>query len=496
MANSPWAVIRNAQTPIQADTPSVWAPIPEQPMEQSDTRSQNVVNHFGEGPGSPIPPALQSRLSSNPRQEEIQNTQDQLQAVRDRRATHWGMPGNHDTKLGKLAHVFSQVGNIAGNIVAPNVMANIPGTNLNLQEKEAGLTNRLNSELQQGSQEAEQGATTQLHQNQAEAAHITPATEEEANSYGVPVGTPLTAATRAALAKQAGINTSKETIATANNQTKENIAQLTNRVKQEIAEQKPEQRDDRAIRLMMKDPATLTPDDHAYLTAYDKWIQQTKVQPGVARAAAFGQFRPVQVLGPDGQVQYDFSGHAVKTGAATPQSMDFRTAINTMRFMTSGKGGQLATNYRTALDHLDMLQKASDALENGDVQAINRLSNDFKQQFGHAAPTNFEAVKTMLAGELANVAKTTGATDSEIASMKEELSRAQSPEQIKGVIETNHDLMFQKATELSKQYEYGMQGQPFFGAGIPNGHTPAPAANGPADFEYVPGKGLVKNANR
>lgn len=173
MANSPWAVIRNAQTPIQEDTPSVWAPIPEQPMEQSDTRSQNVVNHFGEGPGKPIPPALQSKLDEpSPMDQDISNTQEQLRKVRYAQAHPWGTPENHPGKLGKLAHVFSEIGNVAGSIVAPNVMANIPQTQLGMKANEERLTGRLNEEEKNKALENQEAATT-AHLN-AETPEVAP----------------------------------------------------------------------------------------------------------------------------------------------------------------------------------------------------------------------------------------------------------------------------------------------------------------------------------
>jgi hypothetical protein len=212
-------------------------------------------------------------------------------------------------------------------------------------------------------------------------------------------------------------------------------------------------------------------------------------------------FRPVQVLGPDGDVHYEFSGQAIRGGASTPQSMNFRTGAGMAKFMTSGKGGQTINAYNTANDHLDLLGKAMDALQNGDVQGLNQLNNSFKQQFGQAAPTNVNAVKAMLAGELANVAKVTGATDPEIEEQKKNINRAASPAQIKGFIDTNHDLMDQKAYELYQQYQTGMRGQPAFGTGRPlrgpAGTTPsgpaAPAAAPPRPAN-VPA-GFVYNAN-
>jgi hypothetical protein len=261
--------------------------------------------------------------------------------------------------------------------------------------------------------------------------------------------------------------------------------------REKVAALKPEQRDDHAIRLMQKPPEQRTQDDNAYLGAYSRWIDQTKTQPGVARAVAFGQFRPVQVVDPNtNEVHYDFSGHAVQTGAASPQSMNFRTATKLNAFMTSGKGGQTLTAYRTANDHLGLLEDAMKALDNGDVQLLNKLNNRFKTEFGSSAPTNFETVKTMLSGELANVAKVTGATDMEIKTYQTELAQAQSPEQIQGVIDTNHHLMDQKAVEMMNQYESGMSGRPEFGKGATAGAPKAQSTSG------SPAVGTVEDGHR
>jgi hypothetical protein len=128
------------------------------------------------------------------------------------------------------------------------------------------------------------------------------------------------------------------------------------------------------------------------------------------------------------------------------------------------------TAYRTASDHLDLLKQASDALQNGDVQLFNRVGNEIAKQTGQAAPTNFAAVRAMLAGELANVAKVSGATDPEIKEQRDYILSQNSPEQIAGLVDTNQHLMDQKAQEMFQQYESGMQGQPVFSKGGAKNH--------------------------
>ena len=72
----------------------------------------------------------------------------------------WGSPENHPGTGGKVGHVFSQIGNTLGDILAPKVMARIPGTQAYRQQEENGLEDRLNKLAQLQSQIGEQGAQT------------------------------------------------------------------------------------------------------------------------------------------------------------------------------------------------------------------------------------------------------------------------------------------------------------------------------------------------
>ena len=381
-------------------------------------------------------------LVTNPRQQQEQNLQSKISAFES--------PSKPQGFWANLRHVIAQNPySIAYKNAQHEQQVNELSTlnQQDLQEREAVPKSNL---------ENAQAGYYQQHGSQV---GVRPMTAEEATAIGHPE-------LEGSMMDQKSISTllgKRDT-----NQTRSDISDASNQTKLDLAKIKPEQRDDRAIRLNEKQQMgqPLSQEESAYLQSYAKWIQDTKIAPGVARAAAFGQFRPVQVIDDAGNVHYDSAAHAIGTGASSPQSMNFRTATAMSKFMTSGKGGQTITAYNTANDHLELLGKAAEALQNGDTQALNQLSNAFKQQFGQNAPTNFNAVKAMLAGELANVAKVTGATDQEIQEQKDNINRAASPDQIKGFIDTNHDLMDQKAYELFQQYQQGEQGKPAFNTGF------------------------------
>jgi hypothetical protein len=65
--------------------------------------------------------------------------QSKIDKIEDERAHPWGSPENHPGFGGRLAHVLAKAGNIAGDIVAPVTMTNIPGTELHRNAEERGL---------------------------------------------------------------------------------------------------------------------------------------------------------------------------------------------------------------------------------------------------------------------------------------------------------------------------------------------------------------------
>jgi hypothetical protein len=78
-------------------------------------------------------------------------------------------------RLGKVEHVLSKVGNIAGDVVAPGVMANISGTDLNKDRQRNDTLRSLNSDTEN---EAKQAQTASITQGNEEIPHINPNTGE------------------------------------------------------------------------------------------------------------------------------------------------------------------------------------------------------------------------------------------------------------------------------------------------------------------------------
>jgi hypothetical protein len=123
-------------------------------------------------------------LGPAPGNPEINATQGELAQVRSRMNNPWGTPENHPGKLGKLAHAFSVLGNVAGDIVAPNVMARIPQTELGGREREDVLAKRLDTETQHAAENKRTEAQTGLFgvetkKGEAELPYVGPEKEAE-----------------------------------------------------------------------------------------------------------------------------------------------------------------------------------------------------------------------------------------------------------------------------------------------------------------------------
>jgi hypothetical protein len=107
----------------------------------------------------------------------------------------------------------------------------------------------------------------------------------------------------------------------------------------------------------------------------------------------------------------------------------------------------------TATHHLDQLSQAVDALQNGNVQIFNKIGNAYGVQTGADPTTNFNAIKSAVAGELSKVFKGGMASDKEISEQNANLSSSSSPAQLKGAINNYINLMQGRLNGLGETYE-------------------------------------------
>lgn len=144
----------------------------------------------------------------------------------------------------------------------------------------------------------------------------------------------------------------------------------------------------------------------------------------------------------------------------------------------SGDIGKNLTTFNTAIEHSKQLQAAVDALDNTDVRPLNKITNELGFQTGSDKQTNFNVVKSALAGEISKVFKGGQATDAEIKEVEKPFDDANSPAQLKGAIQQAIRLMNSKRDALKEQYNQGLKGKANFGDNSGSSDNSAPQSDG------------------
>ena len=118
-----------------------------------------------------------------------------------------------------------------------------------------------------------------------------------------------------------------------------------------------------------------------------------------------------------------------------------------------GKQGDTVRSLNVAVNHLDTLGQLSEALNNNDINMFNKIGNVYAQQTGNPIPTNFNAAKKIVADEIVKgiVGSGGGVADREEAAKS--IDAANSPAQLKGVIDTYKQLLGGQLSGLKQQYE-------------------------------------------
>lgn len=118
----------------------------------------------------------------------------------------------------------------------------------------------------------------------------------------------------------------------------------------------------------------------------------------------------------------------------------------------SGKQGNTIRSFNVALNHLDTLSGLSDQLNNVEFRPGNKLYNYATEQLGYPAPTNFDAAKKIVGDEIVKAIVGSGGGVGDREKAEQTIGRANSPEQLKGVIQTYKTLMSGQLQGLRQQY--------------------------------------------
>ncbi len=121
----------------------------------------------------------------------------------------------------------------------------------------------------------------------------------------------------------------------------------------------------------------------------------------------------------------------------------------------TGSAGGTLLSAGTAANHLNLLEQAGEALNNGDIQAINKLANVVGVAVGKSPAVTFQAIAEQVNSEVAKVVAGGQPNEAELKQNRDNLNNSQSPEQIRNVIRSYVGLMNGRIGEIddrSMQY--------------------------------------------
>ena len=133
--------------------------------------------------------------------------------------------------------------------------------------------------------------------------------------------------------------------------------------------------------------------------------------------------------------------------------MDVATKTKANKDFSTGIQGRQVTAFNTAIDHLSTMDKLSDALQNNDIKAFNYLGNVVAKQTGQPAPVNFDAAKQIVTAEIIKAVVASGGGVRERQEAEANFATANSPAQLKGVINTYKQLLGGQLNSLGLQYQ-------------------------------------------
>jgi hypothetical protein len=132
---------------------------------------------------------------------------------------------------------------------------------------------------------------------------------------------------------------------------------------------------------------------------------------------------------------------------------DFHAQGTGLSRFTSGPQGNTIRSFNVLVDHLGTLGDAVSALGNGNIQLFNKLSQNYAQQTGSTAPTNFDATKTLVGDEIIKAVVGAGGSLADREEAKAVLDRASSPQQLMGAIDQYRKLAVGQLHGLRYQYK-------------------------------------------
>lgn len=168
-----------------------------------------------------------------------------------------------------------------------------------------------------------------------------------------------------------------------------------------------------------------------------------KLQSGMPRSPATAAFMKWQSENPNASAA-DYQQMAGKISQTVAGG----------RALGGGQDGAGILAANAASQHLKVYEDLAQAMNNGDVQAINSAKNRWQQEFGTAAPTNAEFANQIVGPELVKAIVAGGGTGAERQEMEKALSTNKSWEQASGLAATAKRLMGGQLAARQKKFTF------------------------------------------
>lgn len=375
----------------------------------------------------------------------------------------------------KIKHGLATAGNIAGDILAPGVTAMIPGTQLHNEFEEARNARLAQQKAQTGQTEANtQDIAAQTWQR------LHPEAKETEGDWRPITGTNLE--------ENAKTGEAKPIEGMAAPPPKQTDTEFMDKAEEDLSKGTITQPDRERLAGMQRAqkmqgvppeigaqvgqspvPADFPKgtNDPGYTRAEKTWGQQIEALKKSASAMSAppiapqgGMQNPIVQAILEGRMPMP-SSFAMKTpywegimqavAAADPQFSVQRAQLR--QAYTTGRQSQEINAINTSLGHVGALGDAIDALNNGDVQALNRIANAYDVQVGETPVTTLRTIVNRVGPELVRAYSGAAGGEEERKQVEADFDPKNSPSQLKQNVGTTVRLLRSKISSLENQWD-------------------------------------------
>jgi len=136
------------------------------------------------------------------------------------------------------------------------------------------------------------------------------------------------------------------------------------------------------------------------------------------------------------------------------RKQDYAAGTKAVAGFASGTQGNQVRSINNVVGHLQLFEDTFDALQNGDVQALNSLNAGWQKQFGKPVPATLSAMSQVIGPELLKSLVTTGAgTGPEREHFAEQAgSLSNAPEQTHSAVQALRGMLGRQLQDFELQY--------------------------------------------